>query len=81
MPRSRIVPRTRHRHLSRMPPRGLQKSRIVTLGDHQHEGVLERTEDRLAGLDDAPVDEHLVIYDAVLRDLGDALTGASDHQD
>ena len=49
-------------------------------------GPLDRTEQRLRALDDTPVDEHVPIYDAVQRDLDEALrsghsTDAGDDSD
>lgn len=46
-------------------------------------GPLDRTEQRLRALDDTPVDEHVPIYDAVQRDLDEALRSGhpTDHTD
>ena len=42
--------------------------------------AVDQVLERLAELDDVPVDQHVSIFDAVHRDLRDALVAASDDQ-
>ena len=53
------------------PPPDDQEAALPT--DSSKADITARVDERLRGLDDAPIDEHAAIYDAVHHDLADAL--------